>query len=103
MVAGRRKLAIGLGFCWVAPVSRWGNFNFFNLKSQLNYFQVILVFLPGGVGVGFLQQWEEDTFEQLLHSCGGGPTNVLGRTLPQQATGVDCATSSLPVTLTFNL
>jgi hypothetical protein len=35
------------------------------------------VFLSGGVGVGFLQQWEEGTFEQLLHSCAGGPGEFL--------------------------
>ena len=35
------------------------------------------MFLPGGVGVGFLQQWEEDTFEQLLHSCAGWPAEFL--------------------------
>ena len=35
------------------------------------------MFLSGGVGVGFLQQWEEGTFEQLHHSGAGSSGELL--------------------------
>ena len=50
-----------------------GELNFFKLKSKLNYFHLVSGFLLGSDFLRFLQQWEEDTLEHLLHSCAGGP------------------------------
>ena len=50
-----------------------GELNFFKLKSKLNYFHLVSEVLLGSDFARFLQQWEEDTLEQLLQSCAGGP------------------------------
>ena len=50
-----------------------GELNFFNLKSKLNSFHLVSGVPLGSDFLRFLQQWKEDTLEQLLHSCAGGP------------------------------
>ena len=54
-----------------------GELNFFKLKSKLKYFHLVSGVLLGSDFLCFLQQWEEDTLEQLLHSCAGSPSEFL--------------------------
>ncbi len=54
VVAGKFSLAIGLGFCWVAPARRWGNFNFLIL-TQNSIFNLVLGALLAGDHLRFLK------------------------------------------------
>ena len=54
-----------------------GELNFFKLNSKLNYFHLVSGVLLGSDFVSFLQQWEEDTLEQMHHSRAGSPSELL--------------------------
>ena len=77
MVAGKLSLAIGLGFCWVAPASRWGSLTFKNFNNNSITF--------GGFGGFFLVETTGAYFSKLAktylrqfhHLRAGSPRELL--------------------------